>query len=96
MTTKSLKIEGMTCSACAKAVERVTKKLDGVVETNVNFATEKLTINYDEAKLSIPDIQVAIEKAGYKALVESNSRNFKIEGMTCSACVKAIERVLKS
>ena len=95
MTTKSLKIEGMTCSACAKAVERVTKKLDGVVETNVNFATEKLTINYDEAKLSIPDIQVAIEKAGYKALVESNSRNFKIEGMTCSACVKAIERVTK-
>lgn len=95
MTTKSLKIEGMTCSACAKAVERVTKKLDGVIETNVNFATEKLTINYDEAKISVPDIQTAVEKAGYKALIESSSRTFKIEGMTCSACVKAIERVTK-
>jgi len=95
MTIKSLKIEGMTCSACAKAVERVTKKLDGVNETNVNFATEKLTINYDEAKISVPDIQVAVEKAGYKALVESSSRTFKIEGMTCAVCVKAIERVTK-
>ena len=95
MTTKSLKIEGMTCSACAKAVERVTKKLDGVIETNVNFATEKLTINYDEAKISVPDIQIAVEKAGYKALVESSSKTFKIEGMTCAACVKAIERVTK-
>ena len=27
MTTKSLKIEGMTCAACAKAVERATKKV---------------------------------------------------------------------
>jgi len=95
MTTKSLKIEGMTCSACAKAVERVTKKLDGVIETSVNFATEKLTINYDEAKISVPDIQIAVEKAGYKALIESSSRTFKIEGMTCAACVKAIERVTK-
>ena len=95
MTTKSLKIEGMTCSACAKAVERATKKLNGVTETSVNFATEKLTINFDEAKISVPDIQVAVEKAGYKALVESNNRNFKIEGMTCAACVKAVERVTK-
>lgn len=95
MTSKSLKIEGMTCSACAKAVERVTKKLDGVIETNVNFATEKLTINYDEAKISIQDIQIAVEKAGYKALIESNSKTFKIEGMSCAACSKTIERVTK-
>ncbi|MGH4124849.1 MAG: heavy metal translocating P-type ATPase [Clostridium sp.] len=95
MTTKSLKIDGMTCSACAKAVERATKKLDGVIESNVNFATEKLTINYDEAKTSVPDIQAAVEKAGYKALIESTSKTFKIEGMTCAACVKAIERVTK-
>ncbi|MBU3113094.1 heavy metal translocating P-type ATPase [Clostridium lacusfryxellense] len=95
MTTKSLKIEGMTCTACSKAVERVTKKLDGVIESSVNFATEKLTINYDEAKITLPDIQVAVEKAGYKAIVESTNKTFKIEGMSCSACSKAIERVTK-
>ena len=95
MTTKSLKIEGMTCSACAKAVERSSKKLDGVIEANVNFATEKLTINYDETKISIPEIQGVIEKAGYMALIESSSKALKIEGMTCAACAKAVERVTK-
>ncbi len=92
---KSLKIEGMTCAACAKAVERASKKLQGVIEANVNFATEKLNISFDETKVSISDIQAAIEKAGYKAVIESSSKTLKIEGMTCAACAKTIERVTK-
>ncbi|MEQ8197778.1 MAG: heavy metal translocating P-type ATPase, partial [Clostridiaceae bacterium] len=95
MANKSLKIEGMTCAACAKAVERATKKLDGVSDANVNFATEKLSISFDEEKLTIPEIQAAVEKAGYKALIETTSKTLKIEGMTCAACAKTIERVTK-
>jgi P-type Cu+ transporter len=92
---KSLKIEGMTCAACAKAVERASKKLQGVTDANVNFATEKLKINFDETKVSIPDIQSAIEKAGYKALIESSTKTLKIEGMTCASCAKNVERVTR-
>lgn len=92
---KSFKIEGMTCAACAKAVERVSKKLPGVAEANVNFATEKLNITFDDSQVSIPDIQTAIEKAGYKAIIESKKKTLKIEGMTCAACAKNIERVTK-
>jgi Cu+-exporting ATPase len=93
--TKSLKIDGMTCAACAKAVERTSKKLPGVVEANVNFATEKLNISYDETQVKLEDIQNAIEKAGYKALVETSNKTLKIEGMTCAACAKTIERITK-
>jgi Cu+-exporting ATPase len=93
--TKSLKIEGMTCAACAKAVERTSKKLLGVEEASVNFATEKLNISYDETKVKLEDIQNAIEKAGYKALVETSNKTLKIEGMTCAACAKTIERITK-
>ena len=39
---KMLKIEGMTCAACSKAVERACKKIDGVQESSVNLATEKI------------------------------------------------------
>jgi P-type Cu+ transporter len=92
---KSLKIEGMTCAACAKAVERASKKVQGVTEASVNYATEKLNIYFDETKVSIPDIQAAIEKAGYKAVIESSTKSLKIEGMTCAACAKTIERVTK-
>lgn len=70
MANKSLKIEGMTCAACARAVERVTKKLDGVLEANVNFAAEKLQVSYEPSKVKVSDIKQAIEKAGYKAIEE--------------------------
>ena len=63
---ETIKIEGMTCAACAKAVERVTKKLEGVIESNVNFATEKLNISFEAEKVTKEDIERAIEKAGYK------------------------------
>ena len=96
MVNQSIPIEGMTCAACARTVERVTKKLPGVSEANVNFATEKLIISYDNSIVSSANIEAAIKKAGYKVSVESKNKSFQIEGMTCSACAKAVERsVLK-
>jgi len=95
MTSKTLKIEGMTCAACAKAVERASKKVKGVSEANVNFATEKLNVNFDDSVVKLSDIQAAIEKAGYKALVEATSKTLTIQGMTCAACAKAVERASK-
>lgn len=94
MVSKSLQIEGMTCASCAQTVERVTIKLDGVKEANVNLATEKLSISYDESILSVDDIQSAVKKAGYKAISDNVSTTMSIEGMTCSSCVQAIERAL--
>jgi Cu+-exporting ATPase len=95
MASRTLKIEGMTCASCAKAVERASKKLEGVSEASVNFATEKLNINFDETKLTLSDIQSAIEKAGYKALTEDTKKTLRIEGMTCASCAKAVERATK-
>lgn len=95
MESKILKIEGMTCAACAKAIERVSKKLPGVQDASVNFATEKLNINYDDSKIKLSDIQNAVEKAGYKVLVETTNTTLKLEGMTCAACAKNIERATR-
>lgn len=65
-TNKSTyKITGMTWAACAKAVEKAVKKLDGVENQNVNIATEKLDIEYDPNKVKFTDLKDAIEKAGY-------------------------------
>jgi Cu+-exporting ATPase len=93
MINKTLQIQGMTCASCAKTVEKVTQKLNGVSEANVNFATEKLNISFDEAKLSLNEIQNAIDKAGYKAISNATNITFKIEGMTCASCAKTVEKV---
>lgn len=95
MGNKILKIEGMTCAACAKAVERAAKKLDGVTEANVNFATEKLSVTFDEGKSDLEKIKAAIVKAGYNALNDATNATLKIEGMTCAACSRAVERAVK-
>lgn len=92
---KVFKIEGMTCAACSKAVERVTKKLEGVNSANVNLATEKLTIDFNENITSVENIINAVEKAGYKASLDTTLKVFKIQGMSCAACAKAVERVTK-
>lgn len=77
----TFKIEGMTCSACANRVERATKKLEGVEEASVNFATETLMIKYDESKLSKEQIEQTVEKAGYKVHKNTKQYTFNIEGL---------------
>ncbi len=93
MKNKSFKIDGMTCSACANRVERVVKKLEGVEEANVNFATETLTVKYNEEKVNNNTIEAAVDKAGYSVRKNIRDYTFKVEGMTCSACANRVERV---
>ena len=72
MKSSSFKIEGMSCSACANRVERITKKIDGVESANVNFATEKLTVRVDAEKVRYSDIKLAVDKAGFKLIKEED------------------------
>jgi len=95
MNKKAFKIEGMTCSACANRVERFVKKLDGVNNANVNFATETLNVEFDETKLNNENIESVVVKAGYGVNKNLKTYTFKVEGMTCSACVNRVERVTK-
>lgn len=66
--TETFDIEGMTCATCALTVEKAVAKLAGVDTSNVNLATEKLTVSYDTQNLYPSQIIEAVDKAGYKAL----------------------------
>ncbi|MBR2130374.1 heavy metal translocating P-type ATPase [Aerococcus sp.] len=85
-------IEGMTCASCAQAVEKSVGKLAGMDAANVNLATEKLTVTYDDQQVSEADITQAVEDAGYKVVKNLSAATFEIEGMTCASCVQAIEK----
>lgn len=63
-------ISGMTCASCSSAVERVTRKLPGVSHSEVNLATNKMTIEYDEGVLKPEDIIAKVERAGFGAELE--------------------------
>lgn len=93
MKKASMKIEGMSCSACANRIERIVNKLDGVEKGAVNFAAETLVLEYDESAIELGQVEAAIEKAGFKVKKNIKDYTFKVEGMTCSACANRVERV---
>ena len=92
---KKYKIGGMTCSACSNRVERGVKKMDGIIDANVNLTTETLTVNFDENKLSEQDIEKKVNDLGYTVIKNTKVHTYKVEGMTCSACSNRVERVTK-
>ena len=65
MKTETYNIEGMECAACSAAVEKVTKRLNGVSQSSVNLATKKLLITYDETLVSPQQICGVVNKAGF-------------------------------
>lgn len=97
MAQETLKINGMTCASCAKAVEKSVGKIKGVKSANVNFATEKLNVEFDDSSVSMDDIKKAVKDAGYSAEedIELREVTIPIGGMTCASCAAAVEKEIK-
>jgi len=97
MKKATIGITGMTCASCAKAVERSVRKTDGIIAADVNIATEKLTVEFDDTKTDLEKIREAVVKAGYGVQGDNESKReiiLPISGMTCAACVRAVERAI--
>lgn len=94
----TLNITGMTCASCANTIERRVGKLEGVQTANVNLATEKLVVEFDDTLTSLQNIKETIEKAGYEAAVVSEESQreilMPISGMTCASCANAVQRAI--
>ncbi len=86
-----LRVGGMTCASCVGRVERALRKLPGVVEANVNLATETASVHAD-ASVTPAQLAQAIDKAGYE--VAHEDFDIPIVGMTCASCVGRVERAL--
>ncbi|QNE38575.1 copper-translocating P-type ATPase [Hymenobacter sp. NBH84] len=61
----TIDIEGMTCAACASAVERSLRRTPGVTQALVNYATEKATVEYEPGAASPGVLREAVRRAGY-------------------------------
>ncbi|MBW3110952.1 heavy metal translocating P-type ATPase [Bacillus sp. MCCB 382] len=75
MEKKTFSVTGMTCASCVQSVEKATRKLDGVKESTVNMATEKMVIEYDPAVVTVSDIKGAVSEAGYEAHEDADAED---------------------
>src|SRR5665648_784131 len=92
-TTVELPITGMTCASCVARNEKALRKVEGVDDASVNFATEKATIAFDPEVVSADELVHAVEAAGYG--VVTAQAVLPILGMTCASCVSRVERALR-
>ncbi|NEP63635.1 MAG: heavy metal translocating P-type ATPase [Symploca sp. SIO2G7] len=68
MITATLALKGMSCAACANAVETVIRQTPGVKSAQVNFAAEQANVDFDEHSTSVKTIEAAVAEAGYQAI----------------------------
>lgn len=68
MATKVLKIDGMSCDHCKKAVTDALKGLAGVESVDVDLKAGEATVSYDPQKASEAAMREAVEEAGYEVI----------------------------
>ncbi len=87
-------ITGMTCTTCAATIEKGLAETPGVKRANVNFASEKASVEYDPSKVGLAKIKNTISQLGYGAATKKSI--FPVSGMTCASCVARVEQALLS
>ncbi|HMX23767.1 MAG TPA: heavy metal translocating P-type ATPase, partial [Accumulibacter sp.] len=71
----SLILEGITCSACIWLNEQHLAKLPGVIAVEINYATRRARIRWDESRIRLSDILAAVAAIGYRAHPYDSSRS---------------------
>ena len=67
MQKATIQLETLTCPSCMQKIENGVKSLDGVDKKSIKvlFNSSKVRMEYDDEKVSIKDIENAIDKLGY-------------------------------
>ena len=67
-TTRTiLRAEGFSCPSCVAKIEKQVGRLDGVTAVTVHFASARVEVDHDPARVRVDDLVAAVAKAGYVA-----------------------------
>jgi len=68
MKKATIQLETLTCPSCMQKIENAVKSLDGVERDtlSVSFNSSKVKLDFDDEKISIKDIENAINRLGYE------------------------------
>jgi Cu+-exporting ATPase len=92
--TLEVGVGGMTCAACVARVERGLKKVEGVLDANVNLATERAKVTFDAERTNPVALLEQVKAVGYEP--RTATLEFGVTGMTCANCVNRVEKALRN
>jgi len=93
MKKNTFAITGMHCASCATIITKALQKIEGVKEAQVNYATEKATVVFDEQGVSIDDMNTAVTQYGYSFISDEGTE--KTKDALFGATEKSQERALQ-
>ncbi len=88
----SFPVTGMTCATCAGTIADSLNELEGVLQADVNLATERASVTFDPEKVDVAKMRKAVEDAGYGVIL--NEMTLSIGGMSCASCVNTVEEAV--
>src|SRR5438094_4516185 len=88
-----IKISGMHCAGCVSSIQKSVSEVPGVNKVEVNLATEKATLEFDQTKVKLDSIEKAIEEIGYKVVYEKLT--LKLGGVSDSTDAERLEQKLQ-
>lgn len=62
-----LRAEGFSCPSCVSRIEKQVARLDGVEAVTVRFASARIEVDHDPARVGVEDLVAAVAAAGYAA-----------------------------
>jgi len=78
MQKEQFTIQGMHCASCAVTIEKALKRMPGVKSVSVNFATEKVVVEYEEP-VSVEQLKETVRQSGYQLLAAEDG--ISVEGV---------------
>lgn len=67
---ESYLVEGMTCSGCERAIQKVISNLQGVKTASADLQTSTVSVQYDPSLVNIEEIRAAVGRIGYRFVGE--------------------------
>jgi len=76
ISRKELPVTGMSCANCAANIERtLNKKVEGVISASVNFASERLLVDYIPSIVSFDIIVAEVKKIGFDLIIADDDQD---------------------
>lgn len=70
-----LDVRGMWCTSCANALERMLRRHAGVLDAQVNFASQSALVQWDPSATSLRDLCAGAAGLGYECVLDGESQD---------------------
>ena len=92
--SRQVNIKGMHCASCVRRIENVLGKVEGIVNADVNLASETMELSWHPEMIDLNSIADKIGGLGFELVLprEEKRIELQVDDMHCASCSAKIEK----